>query len=136
MDQPALVEAVETLTAAVGELRNELKTQQGVVNAIKKQGRDIRSTRIAIGALAVVAVVALAVGVGFGFLYRQVDRNQDQLQAVQARTSTEILCPLYQVLAVSIKVNPPGPNLTPEQVEARRHAADTILGGLDKLGCS
>ncbi len=107
--------------------------QQGVVNAIKKQGRDIRSTRITVWSAAVVVTVFLA---GFGFLYHQVDRNQDQLQAVQARTSTEILCPLYQVLAVSIKVNPPSPNLNPEQVEARRRAADTILGGLDKLGCA
>ncbi|WP_280319828.1 hypothetical protein [Nocardia wallacei] len=133
MDQPALIEAVETLTAAVGELRKELAVQQGVVNAIKKQGRDIRSTRITVWSAAVVVTVFLA---GFGFLYHQVDRNQDQLQAVQARTSTEILCPLYQVLAVSIKVNPPSPNLNPEQVEARRRAADTILGGLDKLGCA
>ncbi|WP_280393027.1 hypothetical protein [Nocardia wallacei] len=133
MDQPALVEAVETLTRAVGELRKELAVQQGVVNAIKKQGRDIRSTRITVWSAAVVVTVFLA---GFGFLYHQVDRNQDQLQAVQARTSTEILCPLYQVLAVSIKVNPPSPNLNPEQVEARRRAADTILGGLDKLGCA
>lgn len=133
MDKPALVEAVETLTAAVGELRGELAVQQGVVNAIKKQGRVIRSTRITVWSAAVVVTVFLA---GFGFLYHQVDRNQDQLQAVQARTSTEILCPLYQVLAVSIKVNPPSPNLTSEQIEARRHAADTILGGLDKLGCA
>lgn len=133
MDQPALVAAVETLTAAVGDLREELAVQQGVVNAIKKQGRDIRSTRIAVWSAAVVVAVFLT---GFGFLYHQVDRNQDQLQGVQARTSTEILCPLYQVLAVSIKVNPPNPTLTAEQAEARQHAADTILGGLDKLGCS
>lgn len=135
MDQPALVEAVRTLTLAVDELRADLRAQQGVVNAIKKQGRDIRSTRWAVGIVAAVLVIAVAFTTGFGLLYRQVDRNQHELEAVQERTSAEILCPLYEFLALSLKVNPPPPGASAEQLELRRTAAETTSAGLGKLGC-
>ena len=142
MDQTELVSAVEALTEAVGELSDRLDVQQGVLGQqkrmiadIEKQRSGLHSTRIVLSAAVFGIILDLGLTVGFGLLYRQVDANTREVQKVQARTSSEILCPLYEVFATSIKVNPPNPNLSPEQARARHEAADTILAGLDKLGC-
>lgn len=156
MDQTQLRRSVEALTAEVATLSERADTQQHVIDeleaqrqslqkqaeGLRKQQEGLHSTRVWLFAAISAIAFVLAVTVGGVFLYRQADANQQQLQdnqhqleLVQQRTSTEILCPLYEVFATSIKVNPPNPNLTPEQAKARREAADTILSGLDKLGC-
>ncbi|MEV0247979.1 hypothetical protein AB0H76_15405 [Nocardia sp. NPDC050712] len=143
MEPSELVGAVEALTAAVGELSERLDVQQENLDQQQKmldeierqrkgldqQRKGLNTTRIILG---VVAVVVVAVAV----LYGRVDANSDGVREVQERTSTEILCPLYAVLATSMKVNPPSPNLTAEQAKARQAAADAIIAGLEKLGCT
>jgi uncharacterized protein HemX len=106
-----------------------------VVEDLNEQRRGLHSTRIYLGIGAVALVLCLGLSIGVGFLFVQVERNQHEIQAVQQRTSSEILCPLYTVFATSIKANPPNPNLTPDQAKMRQEAADTILSGLNKLGC-
>ncbi len=143
MDQTQLVSAVEELTAAVSVLSERADTQQHVIDELEEQRKSLEtqqkglhSTRMVLSAAVFGIVLDLGLTVGGALLYQQVDTNQREIRQVQQRTSTEILCPLYEVFATSIKVNPPNPNLTPEQAKARRDAADTILSGLDKLGCA
>lgn len=136
MDTADLTAAVQTLTESVGELSKRADTQQQVIDELKHQRRDIRATRIVLGVAMLGIVLEMGLTVGGILLYRQVDVTQHQIQQVQERTSAEILCPLYLVFATSIKVNPPNPNLTPEQTKFRQDAADTILSGLEKLGCA
>lgn len=135
-EQTELIDAVATLTNSLGALSGRLDTQQDVIDRIDQQRKGLHSTRIVLGCAVIGLMLDLALTVGFGFLFRQVDANTHRVQDVQARTSSEILCPLYQVFALSIKVNPPPPNYTPEQLELRQHAADAIIAGLDKLGCA
>lgn len=127
--------SVETLTAAVTELSGRVNTQQEIVDALKKQGRDIHYTRIYLVMAGFGILLDLALTIGFGFLYHQVDVNQNQLREVQARTSTEILCPLYEFFALSLKVNPPPPSANDEQIQLRKSAGETIARGLTTLGC-
>jgi hypothetical protein len=128
MDQSEFVAAVDTLTAAVSKLSARMDTQQAVVDAIKKQGRDLHSTRMVLTAAIFGLVLDLALTVGFGYLYHELD-------TVQRRTDTQILCPLYEFFAVSLKANPPAPGATPEQLQLRTSAADTVTSGLTTLGC-
>lgn len=131
-----LTRAVETLNESVAELTKRFALMEQVVEDQKEQRRGLHSTRIYLGVGAVAIVLCLGLSVGFGFLFYQVEHNQREIQAVQQRTSSEILCPLYEVFATSIKVNPTNPNLTPDQAKLRQDAADTILAGLSKLGCA
>ena len=117
------------------ELSGRVNTQQEIVDALKKQGREIHHTRVFLSLAGLGILLDLALTIGFGFLYHQVDVNQNQLREVQARTSTEILCPLYEFFALSLKVNPPPPAATDEQIQLRKTAGDTISRGLTTLGC-
>lgn len=117
------------------ELSGRVNTQQKIVDALKKQGRDIHRTGVFLSLAGLGIILDLALTIGFGFLYHQVDVNQNQLREVQARTSTEILCPLYEFFALSLKVNPPPPTATDEQIQLRKTAGDTISRGLTTLGC-
>ena len=128
MEQSELVEAVETLTSAVGTLSGKVKTQQGVIDAIKHQNRRIHSTRMFLAAAIFGIALDLMLTVGFGYLYHELD-------TVQRRTDTQILCPLYEFFAVSLKVNSPAPNASAEQLELRKTAATTVAAGLTTLGC-
>lgn len=144
-----LTAAVNDLIVSVASLTNRLDVYQEVLERIDQQSQDIEQqrqglhlTRVILSVAIVAIVLSLGLSVGGVYLYRQVETNQrqsetnqQQIAAVQQRTSTEILCPLYTVFATSIKINPPNPNLTPEQANARQAAADTILAGLNKLGC-
>lgn len=135
MDTADLTAAVESLTESVEELAARSQTQQKVIDAIETQRKGLHSTRIVLAIAVAVLVLVLGLTSGGVILYRQVTANQREIQQVQERTSTELLCPLYLVFATSIKVNPPSANLTPEQVKLRQDAADTILAGLQKMGC-
>jgi hypothetical protein len=129
MDLAELVAAVDSLRQAVTELSERAETQQKILDRLDKVSTDTRLNRIGLKVATVSIGFNLALTAALGWLFMKV-------QDVQERTSSEILCPLYEVFATSIKVNPPNPNLTREQAEARQHAADTILAGLDKLGCA
>ncbi|WP_159840224.1 hypothetical protein [Nocardia sp. CY41] len=128
MDQTKLVEAVDALTSEVGTLSQRADTTQKVLERIEKVAADNRRNRVGMAVLLV--LIGLIV-----YLFFRLEATTREVREVQERTSSEILCPLYEVFATSIKVNPPNPNLTPDQAKARQHAADTILAGLDTLGC-
>lgn len=145
-----LTAAVETLTESVKELSTQVDLQHAVIKELKthqqeitKQQRGLHSTRIVVAAASIVVLLNFVLTIGGVGLYQRVVANQHQIQAnqneiqqVQQRTSSEILCPLYLVFATGIKMNPPSPNLTPDQAKARQDLANTILSGLDKLGCA
>ncbi|WP_454199606.1 hypothetical protein [Nocardia sp. Marseille-Q1738] len=124
-----LQKSVNGLTVRVNTYEEMLQRIEKVANDTQKVATDTRANRIGLKVATASIAFNLVLTAALGWLFMKV-------QDVQERTSTEILCPLYQVFAVSIKVNPPNPNLTPEQAKARREAADTILAGLDKLGCA
>lgn len=128
-DQSELIRAVSDLTKSVGELSERLDMQEKLLTRIEAQRRGLNTTRIAVG-------FTLLLIVAVGFLYRQVDANTRDVRDVQRRTSTEVLCPLYEVFALSIKANPNPAGLTPEQAAVRQQAGDTITAGLQKLGCA
>lgn len=135
-ESPQLVDAVKVLTVAVGELSERLDTQQKalvtqqkVIDDLERQRKGLHSTRLVLMAAIFGIVLDLALTLGFGYLYQELDK-------VQRRTDTQILCPLYEFLALSLKVNPAQPTASPEQVELRHNAAVTIAAGLDTLGCA
>jgi hypothetical protein len=136
MDEAELAGSVDDLTTEVRALNDRIDTQQQVIDALKRHTRDIHSTRIMLVAALFGIILIFGLTGAFGRLYQQVETNQHQLQQVQARTSTEILCPLYEFLALSLRVNPPAPTATAEQVQLRKTAADTIARGLSTLGCT
>lgn len=131
-----LTAAVKALNVTVSELSRRLDVQEEIAQQLDENRSGLHTVRVVLVVLGVVLAMNLGLVGGFGLLYHQVDSNQREIRAVQERTSVEILCPLYQVFALSIKVNPPPPNYNAEQLELRQHAADTILAGLDKLGCA
>lgn len=135
MDLAELVTAVNSLHRAVTELSERADTQQKILDRIEKVSIDTRHNRIGLKLAVAGFAFNLALTVFGGWLFVKVNANTHEVRDVQKRTSTEILCPLYQVFALSIKINPPPANYTPEQLDLRQHAADTILAGLDKLGC-
>ncbi len=134
-DQTDLVSAVSALTASAGELSGRLDVQESLVQRIDQQRRGLHSTRIALAVTIIGLALDLGLTIAFGALFHQVSSNEHSIQAVQQRTSTEILCPLYEVVAQSIKANPTPAGLTPAQAELRAHAATVIIEGLGKLGC-
>ncbi|WP_280248757.1 hypothetical protein [Nocardia abscessus] len=136
MDLAELVTAVDSLRNAVTALSERAKTQQKILDRIERVSTDTRMNRIGLKVATVGVVFNLALIGLVGWLFVRIEQTTREVQEVQNRTSTEILCPLYQVFALSIKVNPPSPNLTPEQAQMRQNAASTILSGLDKLGCA
>ncbi len=129
MDVIELAKSVNRLTAEVRSLSERIDTQQTVIEALGKHTRAIRTTRIALALI-------LALIVAVGLLYRQVDVNQNEIRQVQSRTSVEVLCPLYTWLALALRLNPAPATATPEQVQLRKAAADTITHGLTTLGCN
>jgi hypothetical protein len=134
-EESDLVAAVAALTSSAAELSTRLEVQEQLVRRIEEQRRGLHATRIAL----VVTIVGLILDLGltgaFGVLYRQVSENQQNIVSVQQRTSTDILCPLYQAFALGIKSNPTPTGLTPEQQQFRQNAGATITAGLGKLGC-
>ena len=136
MDQADLLGAVEALTTAVGELSNRMDATQDVLDELTRQGKELdrqgraqRSTRIAVA-------VTLIAAVAIGLLYYRVEQNTQEVRALQARTNSEILCPLYKFLALSLSANPANPTASAEQLALRKTAADTISAGLVTLGCA
>lgn len=124
-----LTRAVETLNTSVAELTKRFDVQEKVIEDLNNQRRGLHSTRVALAVGAVVVILNLGLSAGGVFLYMQV-------RGVQERTSSEVLCPLYTVFALSIKANPNPAGLTPEQARVRQQAGDTITAGLSKLGCA
>jgi hypothetical protein len=68
-----------------------------------------------------------------GILYVQVQRNSDQLRAVNVRTSTQALCPLYELFLRSY--NPQSPTAKQDPVEYERNFT-VIEQGARVLGCA
>ena len=136
MDEAELAASVDTLTTEVRGLNDRINTQQTVIDALRKHTRDIHSTRILLAAAIFGIILTLGLTAAFGRLYAQVETNQNEIRQVQGRTSTEILCPLYEWFALSLRVNPPPATATPEQVQLRQSASDTINRGLSTLGCA
>jgi hypothetical protein len=129
MDQKELVDAVQTLTRSVDDLSRRFDATEKLIDRIEKQRRGLLSTRIALGAVVLLVIAG-------GVLFARQQSTIRELRAVQDRTSTEILCPLYQFLALSLRVNPPNPTASAEQIELRTSAATAIAAGLEKLGCA
>src|ERR1700745_1506062 len=111
-----LVESVKSLQGVVQQLSDRADTQREILDRISRVATDTRHNRIGLQ-VATVGIVLNMIIAGFGvWLFVKVDSNTRQVQAVQVRTSSQILCPLYTVLSLSIKANPSPPNLTPDQI--------------------
>jgi hypothetical protein len=136
MDLAELVTAVDRLRQVVTELSERAETQQRVLDRLDKVSTDTRMNRVGLKVATVGVAFNLALTGFVGWLFVRVEHTTRELQDVQNRTSSEILCPLYQVFALSIKANPPSPNLSPDQAKVRENAANTILAGLEKMRCA
>jgi hypothetical protein len=129
------VAAVAALTASAGELSGRLDVQEELVRRMEQQRRGLHSTRIVLGVTIVGLAADLLLTIAFGLLFHQVDENQHSIQTVQQHTSTDILCPLYEALAMGLKANPNPTGLSPAQSQFRQSAANTVTAGLGQLGC-
>lgn len=130
-----LNEMAATLTASADALAASSKAQDKVLKRIEALAIDTHRNRVALQLGTLGVVIALAVG-GFAVVQSmRLNTLYHQVQEVQTRTSTEVLCPLYQLFALSITVNPPSPNYTPEQLKLRQQFAEAMATGLTKLGC-
>jgi hypothetical protein len=133
-----LVAAVNGLQQVAQELRDRSDVQDKVLARLDKLTRYGQTNRK--GVVVATAAVALSLIVGGFAVYldTRLTATTHQLQQVQARTSVEVLCPLYQVFALSLQVNAAPSNYTPAQIDVRRRATEAIVGpngGLAKLGC-
>lgn len=122
----ALVKAVNRLETSI----NHLARRSDVQEESLKRNRMV--LRIALVGLA----LDLALTVVCAALFAKADTNSEQIQSVQDRTSSEVLCPLYQVFLDSMRINTPPANQTPEQAEFRAESMRTIQHGYDILKCS
>jgi len=137
-----LVMAVQGLQATADSLREWSEDQSKVLRRIENLavGQETlakygRRNRIGLQVGVIGVTLALLVG-GFAVVQSvKLQRLYNQVQDVQTRTSTEVLCPLYQLFALSINVNPVPPNYTAEQTKLRQQFADAMNTGLVKLGC-
>jgi hypothetical protein len=134
-DVRTLAESVDGLQRVAAELLNRSSAQDLVLKRIEAVANDNRKNRIGLQIGTVGIILSLAVGAFAIYLFVRLNATTHQVQQVQDRTSSEILCPLWAVFALSIKTNPPPVNYTAEQLELRQHAADAILSGMSKLGC-
>ena|SRR6266542_1398584 len=128
MEPVDLYTVIGELRDSIRELAKRFEIQEEVISELRVNRRGLYAISLAVACIGVCLV-------GGGYLYYQVASAQKNIQTVQDRTSTEILCPLYQTLAQAIRANPSPPGLTAEQIELRQHAAVTITNGLAKLGC-
>lgn len=132
----------ETLTASADALAASSKAQDKVLKRIEALAKDQealtaygRRNRVSIQVGVIGLAMSLAAG-GFAInLAFRLSDTTNQLQTVQTRTSTEVLCPLFQLFALSLTTNPVPPNYTPEQLGLRRRYETSINDGLSKLGC-
>lgn len=143
MELSELLRAMASLQESFDELSGKFDTQQQVIERIEENRReneanrkDNRVNRV----LAVFAIIGFVLDVtltGFVWHLHDVeDANTSALRTVQSRTNSQILCPLYQVIAQSIKANPSPPGLSPDLVQFRKSAAQIITDGLNTLGCT
>lgn len=138
-----LVRAVDGLRQVADELAERSDIQDKVLQRIEGLARgqeDLitygRRNRLGIQIGIIGVVLSLAAG-GFAInLAFRLNSTTAQLQTVQNRTSTEVLCPLYQLFALSLTTNPVPPNYTAEQLELRKRYEVSIKDGLNKLGCA
>lgn len=136
METAQLIAAVNGLQEAVTDLSRRADTTQEVLVRIERLAGDTRNNRIGlrVGAVAIALNLVLAT---FGvYLFTRVSATAHQVQQVQDRTSSEILCPLFVVLSLSIQANPAPPTMTPEQAQVRKRAGETIARALTTLGCA
>lgn len=124
-----VVSTMDSLRASVESLAGRMQVQEEFAERLRSGERRGRNNRIAV----TIALTGLLLGL---WLYHRVDVATRDLKVVQARTSTEILCPLYELFAVSLRVTPAPPAMTPDQVQLRERAGDTIARGLRTLGCA
>jgi hypothetical protein len=133
-----LAAAVNGLQQVAQELRDRSDVQDKVLARLDLLTRYGQTNRRGVMVATSAVVLSLIVG-GFAiYLDTQLTATTHQLAQVQVRTSTEVLCPLYQVFALSLQVNAAPPNYTPAQIDVRRRATEAIIGpngGLVKLGC-
>lgn len=97
-----------------------------LTRSVTRLGR--RQQRLAGALTAVVLVLAFT----SGYLLTQIQANQRRLADVQNRTSTGVLCPLYQLFLDSYHPERRPAGTTAEQYEAQ---FDVIRNGYRTLGC-
>ena len=125
----ARIEKLATDTAALANDAAALATQ---TKHLAEYGRKNR-LGLQIGSIGI--VLSLLAGSSSIYLFTKLNETTHQLSLVQSRTSTEVLCPLYQLFALSLTTNPTPPNYTTEQLELREQYKRAINDGLVKLGC-
>lgn len=136
METAQLIAAVNGLQEAVTDLSKRADTTQEVLERIERLAGDTRRNRVGIQVGTIAIVLSLVVGSFAVYLFTRVNTYAHQVQQVQDRTSSEILCPLFIILNLSIQVNPAPSTMTPEQAEVRKRAGTTIATALKTLGCA
>ena len=137
-----LTAAVTGLRQVATELRDRSEVQDQVLRRIENlaKGQEViaaygRKNRLGIQIGSIGLTIALfAAGLSI-YQSARLNETTHQLSAVQSRTSTEVLCPLYQLFALSLTVNPAPSNYTAEQLELREKYKLAINDGLAKLDC-
>lgn len=130
-----LVSAVAGLQTVAEALAKRSEVQDKLLKRIEKLSADTHRNKVGIQIGTAGVVLALLVGCFAIVQSVRLNTLYHQVQEVQTRTSTEVLCPLYQLFALSITINPPPANYTAEQLKLRQQFADAMKTGLVKLGC-
>lgn len=118
----------------VGGVDVSLATLAAAVDGLTAHQADqLRRTRTALKWTIAGLVLDLVLTALGGGLYARVQDNTDQLKAVNARVSSQALCPLYEVFLRSY--NPQGPAAQQDPAEYK-HNFDVIEAGARALGCA
>lgn len=123
-DTNELVTEVAASLATLAESVDQLTGAQAI---------QLRRTRMALKWTIAGLVVDLLLTFLGGLLYVRVEGNTDQLKSVNARVSTQALCPLYELFLRSY--NPQGPVAKQDPAEYERNFA-IIEQGARALGCT
>lgn len=134
--------AMDELRAVAVSLAAKADTQQGILDRLDAAQRIVDENRRYSHTsrwIAMIAIVAAVLSVGSGgfnvYLYVVASHNTSNIQQVQARTSSQVWCPLYQVLDKAL-AGPPAPGATPTQLAIRQGLIDVVNAGKPALHCS
>lgn len=132
------------LASAVQDLSAKLTTTQRIQEDLDAQQKELRGQRLTVQTqkkmlkwLAVSVVLDLVLSVAVTLGYFRIDHNTDNINEIQTRTSSEVLCPLYQLLVdqAAAITDKEKADMTAKEREDLEKTVAVITRGYNALDC-
>ena len=139
----------DRLVAAVTAMSERLNTTEEMQRDLaatmrqqKTQGQRQTALRRVISVVAVSLALDLALTLGLAYVGWRVDHNSDRISGIQERTSSRVLCPLYEILVAQVDSAPSDAadddgdgKVTPEEQAEFDRTVKVIRDGHKALEC-